>query len=635
VDLESRGAASFKMIGLAVKLRTFARLGAASLVRVGLYRLGLRTGLHPVHRISVEQTPAGAMFPDIRRTNVQASASPAWDGRPWAFGRPVGEPSDAPPDWKVNALTGARVGNADARWDHVTAFCPTVGDIKAVWEASRFDWAVTFAQRAVLRERGALDRLNAWLADWFDQNPAYRGPNWMCGQEASIRVLHLGAAALILGTVSQPSPPLQAALVNHLRRIRPTVAYALGQDNNHATSEAAALFLGGSWLAAHADHAALRSEGETFASSGRSMIEVAVQRLVFDDGGFAQYSVVYHRIMLDALALAEVFRRRFQRPAFSDTVLRKLALATRWLDAMVEPSNGNAPNLGANDGAWLLPVGRGGPRDFRPTLALASALFDGVRRNAGTLSSADILTWFEVDASALPESAGPAMLDFPDSGDFLIHRGAVRGWLRAPRNRFRPSQADALHLDLWYQGQALAVDSGTYSYADPDHGGAIHFGSVGAHNTVQFDDRDQMPRLGRFLLGEWIRATVQRISESQAQAAYVDHWGACHRRDVQLGDNGADVVDEVDGFKNGAVLRWRLDVEEVAIVDGAVLARRGDVDTVLIIEVDGRRVEPKLARVEVSEAYLQTRSIPVVEVAVAQAGTIVSRFRFKTAATPR
>ena len=34
----------------------------------------------------------------------------------------------------------------------------------------------------------------------------------------------------------------------HLVRIAATLPYAIAQDNNHGTSEAAALFIGGAWL---------------------------------------------------------------------------------------------------------------------------------------------------------------------------------------------------------------------------------------------------------------------------------------------------------------------------------------------------------------------------------------------------
>src|SRR5690606_3787232 len=95
-----------------------------------------------------------------------------------------------------------------------------------------------------------LDRLNAWLADWLAANPPYRGPNWKCGQESSLRLLHLAAAAIVLDQSGRPLPGLLDLVALSLRRIAPTRAYAIAQNNNHGTSEAAALFVGGSWLAA-------------------------------------------------------------------------------------------------------------------------------------------------------------------------------------------------------------------------------------------------------------------------------------------------------------------------------------------------------------------------------------------------
>ena len=60
--------------------------------------------------------------------------------------------------------------------------------------------------------------------------------------------MHLAVAALILDQVNTTSDALQNLLVLHLQRIAPTIGYAVAQDNNHGTSEAAALFIGGTWL---------------------------------------------------------------------------------------------------------------------------------------------------------------------------------------------------------------------------------------------------------------------------------------------------------------------------------------------------------------------------------------------------
>src|SRR5690606_5962127 len=137
------------------------------------------------------------------------------------------------------------------------------------------DWVPAMAQRARQGEQKELERLNAWLADWTTTNAPYQGPNWKCGQEASIRVIHLACAALLLGQVRDPLPALLDLVALHLRRIAPTVQYAMAQDNNHGTSEAAALFVGGSWLAEHGDR-----RGARWAAAGRNLLENRAARLI-------------------------------------------------------------------------------------------------------------------------------------------------------------------------------------------------------------------------------------------------------------------------------------------------------------------------------------------------------------------
>src|SRR3546814_4964922 len=78
------------------------------------------------------------------------------------------------------------------------------------------------------------------------------------------------------------------------------MSYAVAQANNHATSEAAALFIGGSWLAANGSRA-----GESLVRRGRQHLEKQVARLVEEDGSFSQYSLNYHRVLLDTLSIVE------------------------------------------------------------------------------------------------------------------------------------------------------------------------------------------------------------------------------------------------------------------------------------------------------------------------------------------
>ena len=150
------------------------------------------------------------------------------------------------PTWHANPFNGKLFDSSRLPWWKLSDFNLNIGDIKTVWEASRFDWVLALAQRAKTGDVSAIKKLNDWLSDWCQANPAYYGINWKCGQEASIRVIHLSMASKILDQ-DKMCPDLVRLIEAHLLRINPTVSYSLAQNNNHGTSEAAALFIGGSW----------------------------------------------------------------------------------------------------------------------------------------------------------------------------------------------------------------------------------------------------------------------------------------------------------------------------------------------------------------------------------------------------
>ena len=134
----------------------------------------------------------------------------------------------------------------------------------------------------------------------------------------------------------------------HLQRISPTISYAIGQQNNHGTSEAAALYIGGNFLTDY-DPRAKKWEQE-----GKQWLEERAETLIQSDGSFSQYSVTYHRFMLETYSLVEAWRCYRGLSGFSQLVNKRLAAATKWLWAFTDKETGDAPNFGANDGARLL-----------------------------------------------------------------------------------------------------------------------------------------------------------------------------------------------------------------------------------------------------------------------------------------
>jgi hypothetical protein len=547
------------MAGYLQMARALWSLGLASVARVAWYRISLKTGLSNVKRLR----PAPIVPPFFHPSTLSPTGLPTtdrWQDEAFLFGWAEFDLGGQPPRWHTNLFNSTSVEDPALPWWKIPDFDPALGDIKTIWELSRFDWVLANAQRAREGCEESLERLNKWLIDWNAANPSYLGPNWKCGQEASIRVLHLAVAAQLLGQVGDPSAGLRALVRNHLLRIAPTIGYAIGQNNNHGTSEAAALFVGGTWLAINGDR-----QGRKWARIGRKVLENRVSALISDDGSFSQYSLVYHRLMLDTLSVVEVWRRTMRLPEFSARYQSRARSATLWLHSFVNSETGAVPNLGANDGARLIPLTDTPTSDFRPSLQLSSVLHLNARATRSDQSSDMLALWLDV---ALPEATLPT----PDSiisrngGFAALHCSGASAFLRFPVFAFRPCQADALHLDIWYQGKGLLRDAGSYSYAAGPKATAYFSGTAG-HNTIMFDSREQMPRIGRFLFSDWLKCNFisqVEITESTQHfsVGYKSRTGSAHHREIKLSEHSILINDSISGFVNKAVMRWRLPVGE-------------------------------------------------------------------------
>jgi hypothetical protein len=607
---------------LRLLLPTLWRLGPVSVASVAAYRLSCRCGLYryrlPVRHWKGEGeffSPTPAQPPDISLPSRQAllgRAEKLRAGELYYFSN-IPKKIGNPPDWFQDPFSGSRLPQ-DGHWSNLDEF--SAGDIKKVWEASRFEWAPLLARAWRLTgDNCYLELMNRWLLDWVTRNPANAGPNWKCGQEASIRLINLLLAARLLGTHGSPSPSVVSLIALHCARILPTIRYAVAQNNNHGTSEAAALFIGGAWLTTNGASGALRKQGRRWRDAGRQWLEDRVARLVASDGSFSQYSTNYHRVLVDTLCQVEIWRTELKECPFSDRYSARSRSAVEWLAAMTDDASGNAPNLGANDGARLYDLSSASYRDFRPTVQLASILFLGGRAYDNGEWDEPLL-WLGRESCVRLAPLDAAGLLHKEGGDLILRGDHSQGVVRFARFRFRPSHADCLHLDLWHRGRNILRDGGTFSY-NTEPRLLDYFSGTESHNTVQFDGRNQMPRIGRFLFGEWlemdhcsdIRQDGQNVSWT---GAYTDGKQARHRRTVSVCGDIWRVVDEIDGFSDKAVLRWRLIPEPWTlcgnICDSALAQLRISSTAPL------RRLE--LTAGWESLYYLQKTELPVLEIEV-------------------
>lgn len=593
-----------------MKGKTALSLGLSNLFRVFKYRIGIKTGLNPVQKL-VAELPSGKFFASEDNVTIQDS----WSTELTAFGYLTYPIKSNYPNWFYSPLTDKVLQDSDKPWYQIPDFDQNIGDIKGVWEASRFDWVLDFVlQERNLQNGEPLKALDAWLNNWCEQNPAYFGPNWKCGQEASIRVMHLISALLGLGQLHEANKNIISLLEVHLQRIEPTIDYAIAQNNNHGTSEATALFIGGTLL----NSLSPSKKYQKWAKIGRKWLENRADTLIMKDGGFSQYSVNYHRVMLDSYCLAEVIRQELELPSFSKQLYLQLKKAVNWLYILTQNS-GDAPNLGANDGARLLPVCDTGYRDFRPTIQLGSTLFHEHSFYQESGSYDEILNYFSIQKKKQDTFKLPKKNQFFNKSGLITTENQEFFLLfKIPIFKYRPSQCDVLHIDVWWRNHNILRDGGSYSYnSTPED--LEYFKGVASHNTIQFDNHQQMPKLSRFLFGAWLKPKNLRYSPEKFFCGYKDYWGCEHHRDISLTKNQIIIEDSISGFREEAVLRWRLKPSNWVLKDNLL----SDGEITLRVESE-QLLEISLVEGEESRYYYKKETIPVLEVRMRESGKVVT-----------
>lgn len=408
-----------------------------------------------------------------------------------------------PPAWNRNPFT-SHTTPTEPHWSQLPDF--DYGDIKVIWEPSRFGAVYTLV-RAYWRSGDERYAEGFWclVEDWQQHNPPQQGANWKCGQETSLRVAAWCFG--LYGFLNSPAStaPRVSALAQMIAlsgvRIEANISYALSQRNNHAITEAMGLWTIGILFPEFKRAAAWRDKGYRLLASLAS-------ELIYEDGSFVQHSVNYHRLMLDAylwaLRLGELHGQPFSAP-----VQERVNLARSWLYQLQDEQTGQLPYYGQNDGALFLPLNGCDYQDFRPVLQATHYLFHGNRCYAPGPWDESLLWFFGAAALEAPQKCPPRTdMQAQVGGYYTIRDPEGFAFIRCATFQDRPGQADMLHVDLWWRGQNIALDAGTYSYNAPApwNNPLAH---TAYHNTAGVAGYDQMNRAGKFLWLPWLHSRVR------------------------------------------------------------------------------------------------------------------------------
>jgi hypothetical protein len=140
-----------------------------------------------------------------------------------------------------------------------------------------------------------------------------------------------------------------------------------------------------------------------------------------------------------------------------------------------------------------------------------------------------------------------------------------------------------------------------------------------------FDNHDQMPHLSRFLFADWVTSDekptiIEEGAVLQISASYCARNGNRHRRTIRLGETTAQIVDEISGFTELAVLRWRLPKGISAIDNQTVRASNFSLRFDASIPIG--RVEIETGSESVY--YLAQNDCDILEIEVGQSGTLTT-----------
>jgi hypothetical protein len=425
-----------------------------------------------------------------------------------------------PPNWHANPFT-AEALPADRHWSAIPDF--GAGDIKVIWELSRFGFSYALV-RAYWRTGDERFPEAFWrlVEDWQEHNPPNCGPNWKCGQEASLRVMAWCFGLYGFLDASATTATRVAALAQMIaisgQRITANFDYALNLHNNHGISEAVGL-----WTIGVLFPELKKAAG--WAKMGRNALEAQGRALIYDDGAFSQHSVNYQRLMLHDYLWAIRLGDLNGQP-FSAELRKRVGQSAMLLYQLQDEGSGSVPYYGQNDGALILPLSNCDYHDFRPVIQAVHHLTTGSRCYAEGPWDEDLLWLSGPDALHAPADE-PERSDLQaESGGYYTLRGQESfAFTRCASYRHRPGQADMLHVDLWWRGQNIALDAGTYSYnAAPPWDNAL--ARTPDHNTVSIDSLDQMDRAGRFLWLPWLHGQAMPVRHSAGgQLAF---WEGAH-----------------------------------------------------------------------------------------------------------
>jgi len=416
-------------------------------------------------------------------------------------------------DWITNPDSGHRY-DPDAHWSDIQDYSRQAGDIKFVWEKSRFSYLYDVMRYDLATKEDHAEWVFKEIAFWLKANKINSGPNYKCSQEISLRILNWTYALNFYKNSPYLTECLFQDIINaiywQLKHVYDNINFSrIAVRNNHAITETLTLYMMAMFYPFFPEAGKWKKEGKKWFEQ-----EVAYQ--IYPDGTFLQFSMNYHRVVVQlltwALKTADYFGERF-----SQLVYDRAYRSVDFLYTCQDEGTGWLPNYGSNDGALFFRMNNCDYRDYRPQLNALHMLLTG-KPLYGTGGWEEDISWFEMKKikqtgyGTLSHIAG--WKTFEVGGYFVLREKETLTFIRCGKHKDRPAQADNLHIDIWHKGQNIVFDAGSYKY-NTDFKTLKYFMGTESHNTVMLNHLDQMLKGARFIWFNWSQAIKAEVNEDE------------------------------------------------------------------------------------------------------------------------
>jgi len=464
-----------------------------------------------------------------------------------------------PIHWQENPLTG-RSCDASLKWYCIPDFDKERGDIKVIWEISRFTHFFILARAFLITDnvryaKAYFDQISEWV-----QNNVYSyGANYKCGQECSLRLISCLFTYPVFASLAKDTDieNIKTIVDGSYKKVLSNFFYAHRCiKNNHTISELVGMIIG-AWCCT--DTKRLKYAYKT--------LDKVIEEQFSADGGYIQLSFNYQRLALQDLEIV-LSASKITGMNLSETSKERIRSSVLLLYQCLDES-GDVPNYGSNDGALILPLTTGGYRDYKPVINTTHLLLEGRPLFEDSYLKEEIL-WFGLDTSNKPKKVEKVSSDFPQAGVSTFR--SDKSWLMVLCKK-KIGQMDNGHIDLWIKGHNVLCDAGSYSYAS-DLGKELY--TARSHNTAYCEGIDQIRRIGAFA-GYGQPILKKRLwSEKKIELDIQYSTGYEHKRTVVVTNNGYEIDDEVlsenDCYIQFHVLGYVHQIDDSSVlIEGCIL----------------------------------------------------------------